>query len=195
MQTRQQRREIFLARSDAVKEDHVRAAFFQAILHRTGQPFAVLLLIVNDGDTLRLDAVDDVLRRRWSLRGVQTGGTHDVLIAALGQLRVSGAWRNHQDAFVFIDIGRRLCGGGAEMANHILNTIVNNFVGDGDGLFRVAGIVIFHADQFVAFNTAFGVDVFNGLARAVELHIAPLGNRAGQRTNNGNFNIVRRSGM
>jgi len=26
------------------------------------------------------------------------------------------------------------------MANHILNTIVNNFVGDGDGLFRVAGM-------------------------------------------------------
>ena len=60
------------------------------------------------------------------------------------------------------------------MANHILNTIVNNFVGDGDGLFRVAGIVIFHADQFVAFNTAFGVDVLMAW-RAPLNSISPTG--------------------
>ncbi|MNL63243.1 hypothetical protein D3C87_1873650 [compost metagenome] len=77
------------------------------------------------------------------------------------------------------------------MADNVLNAIVNDFVGYGDGLFWVTGIVVFHANQLIPFDAAFGVDVFDRLTRAVELHIAPLGNRTGHGTDDGNFNVFR----
>lgn len=64
------------------------------------------------------------------------------------------------------------------MTNNIFNAVVNDFVGDRNGLFRVAGVVIFHANQFITLNSLFGINVFNCLTRAVKFHIAPLGNRA-----------------
>ena len=51
------------------------------------------------------------------------------------------------------------------MANNVLNAIIDDFVGDRDRLFRIAGVVIFDANQFVAFNAAAGVNVFNRGAR------------------------------
>ena len=81
------------------------------------------------------------------------------------------------------------------MTNNVFNAVVNDFVGDRNGLFRVAGVVIFHANQLIAFNSPFGINVFNRLTRAVKFHIAPLGNRAGHRADNGNFNIVSHSGV
>ena len=79
------------------------------------------------------------------------------------------------------------------MANDVLDTVVHDFVGDRDGLFWIAGVVIFYAHQLVAFDAAFGVDVFNGLTCAVELHITPLGNRTGHRADHSNFYVVRHS--
>lgn len=60
------------------------------------------------------------------------------------------------------------------MPNNVFNAVVNDFVGDRNGLFRVAGVVIFHANQLIAFNSPFGINVFNRLTRAVKFHIAPL---------------------
>ncbi len=39
------------------------------------------------------------------------------------------------------------------MTNNIFNAVVNDFVGDRNGLFRVAGVVIFHANQFITLNS------------------------------------------
>ena len=150
---------------------------------------------MNDGDTLRLNGFEDVFGGGWPLRGVQTGGTHDVLVAALGQFRVGGTRGDHQNAFVFVDIRRWLRGGRTQVPDDVLDTVVNDFVGDRDGLFWIAGVVILHAHQLVAFDAAFSIDIFDGLTRAVELHIAPLGNGAGHRTHYRNFNVVCHSGM
>ncbi len=76
------------------------------------------------------------------------------------------------------------------MTNNVFNAVINDFVGDRNGLFRVAGVVIFHANQLVAFNSPLALMSLNSLTRAVKFHIAPLGNRAGHRADNGNFNIV-----
>ncbi len=51
------------------------------------------------------------------------------------------------------------------MANNVFNAFVNDFIGDRNGLFRVAGVIIFHANQFIALNSPFGINVFNGLAQ------------------------------
>lgn len=76
------------------------------------------------------------------------------------------------------------------MADNVLDAFINNFVRYRHGLFRVAGIVELNANQLIAFNSALRVNVFNGLPRAVELHVAPLSYRAGHRTDHGNFNIL-----
>ena len=61
------------------------------------------------------------------------------------------------------------------MADNVLNAVVDDFVGHRDRLLRIAGVVIFDGHQLVALNAAAGVDVFNRLTRAIELHVAPLG--------------------
>ena len=111
MQAGNQRGEVFLTGGNAVEEDDVRAAFFQAVLHGARQAFAVLLFVMNNGNALWLNGLEDVFGGGGALRGVQTGGTHNVLVAALGQFRVRCAWGDHQYAFVFVDIRRRLRGG------------------------------------------------------------------------------------
>ncbi len=81
------------------------------------------------------------------------------------------------------------------MADNVTNTIVNDFVSNSYGLFRVAGIIVFHADQFIAFNSAFGIDISNSLTCTGKFHVTILGNRAGHRANNGNFNVFRQHRM
>ena len=81
------------------------------------------------------------------------------------------------------------------MADHVTDTVVDHFVSHGDRLFRVTGIVIFDANQFVAFYAAFGVDVSDGLFRASKFHIAILGNRTGHRAHDGDFNIFCKRGL
>ena len=99
-----QRGEIFLPGGNTVEEDDVGVSRFQPVLHRTRQPFAILLFVVNDGDALGLHRLKNVFCRRWPLGRVQPGSTHDVLITALGQLRIGRSRRDHQNTFVFIDI-------------------------------------------------------------------------------------------
>ena len=191
LQARHQGGEIFLTGGDAVEEDHVRPAFFQAILHRTGQTFTVLLFIMYHSDTLRLHFVENVFRCGGSLIGVQAGGAQDQLIAARGQLRSSRGRRDHQNAFVFIDVRRRLSGRGAQMANNVLDAVVDHFVGDRYRLFRVASVIIFDDLQLIALDAALSVDIRYRLLGTGKLLVAVLSHRAGHRPDDRDFDVFR----
>lgn len=65
------------------------------------------------------------------------------------------------------------------MTDHELDAVVDDFVGYGDGLFRIAGIIVFDGLELLAIDAALGVDLFDGHFRATELHVAVLGYRAG----------------
>ena len=132
---------------------------------------------MHNGNTFWLNGVEDVFRRRRALIGIQTGGAHHHFVTTGGQIRVGRGWRNHQHAFVFIDIGSGLSRRRTQMADHVTDTVVDHFVRHGDGLFRVTRIVVFDANQFVAFYAAFGVDISDSLFCARKFHIAILGNR------------------
>ncbi|MCY1410742.1 hypothetical protein D9M71_261150 [compost metagenome] len=67
------------------------------------------------------------------------------------------------------------------MANDKLDAIVDDFVGNGHGLFRVARVVVFLGFEHLAVNAALGVDVFDRLLCTDELHVAVLSNRTGFR--------------
>ncbi len=92
--------EIFLPGGNTVEEDDVGVSRFSPLGHRTRQPFAILLFVVNDGDALGLHRLKNVFCRRWPLGRVQPGSTHNVLITALGQLRVGAASGYYQNTFV-----------------------------------------------------------------------------------------------
>ena len=71
LQTGDQRREIFLTRGNPVEEDNICAAFFQPVLNGTRQAFAVLLFVMNNGNALRFNRLEDVFRRGWPLGRVR----------------------------------------------------------------------------------------------------------------------------
>ena len=142
-------------------------------------------------DTLRLHFVENVFRRGWSLVGVQTGGAQDQLIAARGQLRRGRSGGDHQNAFVFIDVRRRLSGRGAQVADNVFDPVVDHFVGDRYRLFRVASVIIFYDLQLIALNAALRVDIRYRLLGAGKLLIAVLGHRAGHRPDYRDFDIFR----
>jgi ABC-type branched-subunit amino acid transport system substrate-binding protein len=73
---------------------------------------------------------------------------------------------------VFIDVRRRLGGGGTEVANNVLNAIIDDFVGDRDRLFRIAGVVIFDANQFVAFMKRNAKTIVAGVVALAISHAA-----------------------
>ncbi|MND65359.1 hypothetical protein D3C80_567250 [compost metagenome] len=81
------------------------------------------------------------------------------------------------------------------MADHIADTVIDYLVGDGYRLFWIAGVVIFHADQFVALDTALGVDIGNRLTGAGEFHIAILRHRAGHRPDDRHLDVFRHCRM
>ncbi|CVH28418.1 Uncharacterised protein [Serratia marcescens] len=191
LQARHQGGEVFVAGGDAFEHRHFGALFFQAVAHRARQAFAILLLVVHHGDALRLDVAEDVFGGGRALIRVQAGGAHDHLVAAGGQIGVGGRRGNHDHAFVFINIGRRLGGRGAQVADHVANAVVDHLVGDRNRLFRVAGVVVFHADQLVALDAALGVNVGNRLARAGKLHVAILRDRTGHRPDDRHLDVFR----
>ncbi len=49
------------------------------------------------------------------------------------------------------------------MTDDELDAVVDHFVGYGNGLFWIAGIVVFHGFELLAVDAALGVDVGDGL--------------------------------
>ncbi len=76
------------------------------------------------------------------------------------------------------------------MADHVFHAVVDHFVGDCNGLFRVAGIVVFDRFKLFAIDAAFGVDLLDGHFGTVELHGAVLGNWAGFRAGDADLDGV-----
>jgi hypothetical protein len=75
------------------------------------------------------------------------------------------------------------------VAYHELHAVVNQSVGNGNGLLGVAYVVVFNSYQVFTHNTAGGVNAFDGHARARKLHVAVLRNRACHGAGNAYFNL------
>ncbi|MNO60167.1 hypothetical protein D3C76_507710 [compost metagenome] len=178
------RGEVLVTGVQAFEDGNLGAFAFQCLLDGGGDAFTVLLLVVQDGNDLRLDVVGDVVAGSRALGAVQADGAEDQLVATGGDFRRGGGRGDHDHAFVFVDVGRRLGGAGAQVADDELDAVVDHFVGDCNGLFRVAGVVVFLGFEHLAIDAALGVDILDGLLGADELHVAVLGHRAGFRACN-----------
>ncbi len=76
------------------------------------------------------------------------------------------------------------------MANDKADAFVDDTVGNRDGLFRVAGVVKHNPFELAAVHAASLVDLLNGHLGANELHVAVLGDRAGDRAGQRNLDGV-----
>src|SRR5471032_2674621 len=141
----------------------------------------VLLFVVQNSNDFRFDVIRDVVTRGRALGAVQSDRTEDHFVTTGGDVRAGGSRGDHDHAFVFVNVGRGLSGAGAQVTDHKLDAVVDDFVRDRYRLFRITGIVVFNGFELLAVDTALGVDVFDGHFGATELHIAVLGYRAGFR--------------
>src|SRR3546814_5111587 len=105
---------------------------------------------MDDCDVLRLDVVGNEVAGGRALQAVEADGAEDQLVTAGGDVRAGGSRGDHQDAFVLIDVGRRLSGAGAEVADNELHFVIDDLVGHRHGLLRIAGVVVAYAFQLLA---------------------------------------------
>ena len=184
------RGEVLVASVDALEQANLDAFLLQGFLDRGRDPFAVLLLVVDDGNIFRLDGIGDEVTGGRALQAVQTDGAEDQLVATRGDVRAGRRCGNHQNAFVFIDIGRRLGGAGAEVTYNEADLVVNDLVGNRHGLLGVAGVVINDTFKLLTVDATFLVDLFDGHLGTDELHVPVLRDSPGNRTGQADLDVV-----
>ena len=81
------------------------------------------------------------------------------------------------------------------MTDDELDAIVNNLVGDGNGLLGIACIVIQYRFELLAVHATGLVDLFNGQFATGKLHVPILGNRASLGASNGDLDGIVRHGL
>jgi len=73
------------------------------------------------------------------------------------------------------------------VADYVANIIIDDAVSDGHGLFGVAGIIINNAFKRLTVDAAGLIDLADRHHRAYLLHVTILGNGAGNRACNTDF--------
>jgi hypothetical protein len=149
---------VLLAGGDRLAQSRLDALGFHRLGHFVGQALAVGALVVDHRNLLALELLGEVGTGHLALLVITTGDGEDVLQAAIGDLRV-GRHGDHRDVGLDIDFGRRDGRRRAPVAVHEDDLLVHHLVGDGDGLFRIAGVVADFELQLLAINATLGVDV------------------------------------
>ena len=174
--------EVFLATGQAFVQHRLHAAFFQLRLGGVGQALAVGVLVVQHRDFLALEHIDNVVAGHDALLVVTAAHAEHGAQAAFGHLRVGGAWGDGDNAGFVIHLGGRDGVGGTEVADHADHLVlVDQAVGHGYGLLRLAGVIAFYQDDFFAIHAAGGVDLVGRCLRTFHVLLAKRCVRPGHR--------------
>src|SRR5699024_5395590 len=147
---RDARKRVAFAGSDTLEKCALIARFFEFVAHGLGNALTVGLLIVQYSNFFRLDMFDDNLGCRWALLIVAPNGAEDHVIAlAVGNGRRGGRRRNHDDTFVVINVGSSNGSARTNVADDIIDAVVDDTVSDHGTLLGFTGIV--HQDDFYFF--------------------------------------------
>ncbi|MNT32690.1 hypothetical protein D3C72_1685860 [compost metagenome] len=181
--------EILVARIETFVDDFGDAACVDRALEAVGEALAVGGLVVEDGDALVLEVLDDIGSGDLGLLVVTAAGAQHVPEAAGGQVRRGCRRRHHQDAVFGEHVGGRHRGARQHRADDEADAFAGRLVCDRHGLLRVAGVVHHLQDDLLAVDAAGLVDLFGGRFRAV-LDLLPIGrDRAGERRDDANGDI------
>src|SRR5690554_5619750 len=157
-----QGREVLVAGSDTFKQHYRDFGLVQRGFDRSGNPFAILLLVMQNRSTGRFELLNHILAGSRALHVVQADGAENEGVALFGQFRRGGCGGDHQDAFFLIDIGSRLAGAGAQVTDNKLDAVVDDLVGYGNRLLGVARIIIGNGFEHAAIDAAALVDLLDG---------------------------------
>ena len=174
LQLRHDGRIVLLAGVHALVEHRLHAVLGERIHGGVGETLPVGGLVMKDGDLLALHVVGDVLGRNGALLVVAAAGAEHVPLASFGQLRIGGRRGDHQHVVVEVDVRGRDRHARVEVADHPLDAVADELVGDRHALLGIGNVVADLEGDLLAQNAALGVDVFHRLLGAL-LQLRPEG--------------------
>jgi hypothetical protein len=101
----------------------------------------------------------DIRTGNCALLVVTAAGTERVPQAALGELGVGGSRGDLQDAVFSVDFRSRDRNAGVEVADHELDAVSNELVGNRNALLRIGDVVAEHDLDLLAIDAASSIDV------------------------------------
>ena len=181
------RRIVLLSGVDAFVQHILDAELVHVVARGVRQALAVGRLVVDDGDLLALELVAGQFRPQHALLVVTAAGAERVPQLAVGDLRIGGCRRDEQDAVLRIDVGRGDRDARIKVADHELDAVADELVGDGNALLGIGYIVAGFERDLLAKNAAGLVDVIDGLLRSVDELCAESRVRPGDRAGDGHL--------
>src|SRR5262245_187324 len=170
------RRKVLLAGVHAFIKHFLYPAFVDRLLGFIGETFAICRLVVNDRDFLALEMFRDVFARHLPLLIVATADAEDVPHLALGYGGVGRGRSDLEYAVFLIDLRRWNRDTRVVVTDDKFDPVTGEFVGNGNALFGIGGVISVGDGDFLAKNAAGSVDVGSGLIDAI-FHLG-----AGRRT-------------
>src|SRR5579883_2336521 len=151
--------EILVVLVDALEEHYLHAVGIERLARFLGETLAVGRLVVHEGDLLALEPLRDDRAGDAALLVVAAAHAEDVPHLAIGDLRVGGGGRDLEDAVLLVDFRGRDGDAGVEVADHELDAVGGEFVGDGHAFLRVGAVVADLDHELLAEDAAGLVDV------------------------------------
>ena len=136
-----QRREVLVADIDAFIHGFGDAGRVERLLGFVGEALAVRGLVMDDRDLGVLEVGGEIAAGHCALLVVASAGAERVPQAALGELRVGCRRRDDENAVLGIDVRRRDGDARVEVADHELDAVSDELVGDRDALLRIGDVV------------------------------------------------------
>ncbi len=154
LQLGDERGEILVARRDGIIMHFRDAALVDRRLESVGQTLAIGALVVDHGDLLVLQVLQDVIGHDFGLLVVAAAGAEHVFQIARGQVRAGGGRSDHQDVVFRENVGNRNGDAGRDRADNELDAVADDLVGGGNALLRFTGIVGKLQNDFLALDAA-----------------------------------------
>ena len=185
-----QRREVLVADIDAFVHDFRQAGCVHRLLGLVGKALTVGGLVVDDGNLGVLEVGRNIGAGNAALLVIASAGAEHVPQAALGEFRIGRSRGHFDDVVVDIDFLRhRDRDARVEVADHELDAVANELVGDRDALLRIGDVVADFELDLLAIHAACCVDVGDSRFRTL-LQLCTEGRiRAGDRTGDADEDI------
>ena len=144
---------------------------------------------MDDGDLLVLEFAKGEVGPQLALLVVTAAGAEHVPQAALGDLRIGGRRRDHENAVIRIDFRGRNRDAGVEVTDHEFDAVADELVGDRNALLGIGDVVALFDFDFLAEDAARLVDVLSRLRDAVGQLRAERSVRAGDRAGDAELDL------
>ena len=192
LHARDDRGEVLVALVVGLEHLFGKAGLVERLLGFVGEALAVGGLVVEDGDVLALVVLHDVFGGDQALLIVTAADARDVPQLALGEQRIGRGWRDFQDIAVGIGFRRRDRGRRTIVAGNEGDFRAGELFRHRTRLLWIAGIVADFQREFLAEQTAAGIDVLDRLFGAV-LQLTPKrGFAARHRACNSDGDVLRK---